>query len=51
MQENLEKLLGKTVISQTKKLPYGIIDEEGEIPAGYRSTGHPGVSLSLRVYI
>ncbi|KIK59264.1 hypothetical protein GYMLUDRAFT_245340 [Collybiopsis luxurians FD-317 M1] len=43
MQENLEKLLGETVINQTKRLPYGIIDEEGEIPAGYRSTGHPGL--------
>ncbi|KAF9066696.1 FAD/NAD-P-binding domain-containing protein [Rhodocollybia butyracea] len=43
MEENLKTLLGDHTISQTKLLPCGIIDEEGEIPAGYRPTGHPGL--------
>ncbi|KIK59259.1 hypothetical protein GYMLUDRAFT_169675 [Collybiopsis luxurians FD-317 M1] len=50
MKKNLEKLLGDTVINQTKSLPYGIIDEEGELPAGYRPTGHPGVSISPQIF-
>lgn len=44
MEENLKNLLGDYIISQTKSLPCELIDEEGEIKAGYRPTGHPGVN-------
>lgn len=50
MEENLKNLLGDDIISQTKSLPRGMIDEEGEILAGYRPTGYPGVNLSFDRY-
>ncbi|KIK56477.1 hypothetical protein GYMLUDRAFT_76046 [Collybiopsis luxurians FD-317 M1] len=43
MEKDVKDLLGEEVVSQTRSLPYGIIDDEGEIPAGYRPTGHPGL--------
>ncbi|KAF5376769.1 hypothetical protein D9757_009496 [Collybiopsis confluens] len=43
MEENVRAIFGDKVIDQTKSLPDGFIDEEGEIPAGYRPTGHTGL--------
>ncbi|KIK53834.1 hypothetical protein GYMLUDRAFT_264910 [Collybiopsis luxurians FD-317 M1] len=43
MKEYAKDLLSDDVVSQAKSLPYGVLDEEGELPAGYRPTGHPGL--------
>ncbi|KAF5381227.1 hypothetical protein D9757_007882 [Collybiopsis confluens] len=43
MIESLATFLGKDVLSQTTSLPTTGIDEEGELEAGYKPVGHPGL--------
>ncbi|KIK51610.1 hypothetical protein GYMLUDRAFT_391868 [Collybiopsis luxurians FD-317 M1] len=43
MNESLRALLGNEVVNQTPSVPTTPLDEEGELSAGYRPTGHPGL--------
>ncbi|KIK51598.1 hypothetical protein GYMLUDRAFT_78103 [Collybiopsis luxurians FD-317 M1] len=43
MNETLRELLGNKVVDQTPSIPTTPLDEEGELSAGYRPTGHPGL--------
>ena len=45
MKETNRALLGDEIVDSTGEL-YGL-DEEGELKASYRPSGHPGVGLPL----